>query len=64
MDLGIQFVPNGTTCALCGREVPEAVRKRVLSAQYYTCNMDSSSTTKHSSAELRAYFAEHGMSFR
>jgi hypothetical protein len=61
MMLGIQYIPSGTTCALCGREVPKEVRERVLSAQYLTCNFDPQSTTKHSREELRAYFAEHGV---
>ncbi len=57
---GIQYVPSGTSCALCGREIPEETRERVLSAQYFTCNMDPS-LPRHTGEELRAYFEQHGV---
>jgi hypothetical protein len=63
---GISFDPGPeNTCALCGRELPENVRANLISAQYLTCNMDRTpDAPRHTGEELRAYFAEHGVSFR
>lgn len=50
-------------CALCGRALNPDNLRGILSAQYFTCNMDKDAP-RHEGAELRAYFAQNGVSFR
>lgn len=65
MNGGIDFDPGPrehARCALCGLKLNPENLKGIISAQYYTCNMDKDAP-RHSGEELRAYFKENGVSF-